>query len=60
MRLVCSVIALTIISVVPISNQLSPVFEDELPPVTGSKDLGFRMLKSDGKTFVGFGLRNSK
>ena len=51
MRLVCLVIALTIISVVPISNQLSPVFEDELPPVNRSKDLGFRMLKSDGKTF---------
>ena len=60
MRLVCVVIGLTVIAVVPISNQLSPVFEDELPPVNRSKDLGFRMLKSDEKTFVGFGLRNSK
>ena len=60
MRLVCVVIALTILSVVPISAQLSPVFGDELSPINRSKDLEFRMLKSDEKTFVGFGLRKRK
>ena len=60
MRLVCVVFTLTIISVVPVSAQFSPVFGDELPPVNRSKDLGFRILKSDEKTFVGFGLRNRK
>ncbi|MEC7653345.1 MAG: hypothetical protein VX548_00210 [Bacteroidota bacterium] len=33
MRLVCVVFTLTIISVVTVSAQLSPVFGDEFPPV---------------------------